>query len=768
MKKKIEVGSQLDINAAFDGGAADTSVTYLVPPGNQQDVIEVDTAGVVTALAIGTATVEINDAVTGDLLRAIVIQVLSAEDFAAQEDLGAGETELQVEIIDINSPVDVSGADAGNNYVSVTFSNTMAVTARAFQVGIRAVGSAASSTSGSGRFEHQNSTFSGIGPHTVQLLSAVADGAYEVYVQDLVNMTIGSALVTINTEDFSDPIAVVSANWSPYTNLITVSWSASDPETGITSKTLDLRSQDGASVLINNQSVTADADSTMTAYIEPNDTTYTATLTVINGDGLSKTVTATAVVPPIPNQPTLVSGVDNGNNTITISWTNSVWAKYDSYQVGIRHPNGAPSYTLATVLGYSPGFTLPEAQTTVGPLSYTLIVPESVPTGVYEIFAYDLNSEKLGYASVSYVKHDITAPTISLSAEWQANQFTISWSASDLETAVASKTLDIRTSDGSTILLNNQDVMSDVDSTLVLPHAKDGKTYVVTFKSANADGFESQTTRSISVPQPDSFPQVSSVSQQFRSYSIDVNWGIGAVIAGRTYQIGIRPQYSNTVLDVINNVTVASTGPFTNTLTLPSNYTSGNYVVYVSDNTTGETASEVLAFVTPPTLVRVNPYMVSNTQKGPYAQFASVSSGVASASSISSATHDAYVAFDGTFNDATAWRSGAGSPQWLGYQFESTTTIEAYTLYGTTDGSTHWTDWQFQGSSDGINWTALDTRTGESRIVGGRAHLRTYILAQPANYAYYRIYVTALGAYAGVTTTLGEMSLQAYGYGSFE
>jgi hypothetical protein len=100
MKKKLQVGSQADINAAFDGGAVDTSVTYSVP-ADQQDIITVDANGVVTAVAVGTGTVEIKDAASGDLLRAVVFQVLSAADFAVQSDLDAGVTDLSVETAEV-------------------------------------------------------------------------------------------------------------------------------------------------------------------------------------------------------------------------------------------------------------------------------------------------------------------------------------------------------------------------------------------------------------------------------------------------------------------------------------------------------------------------------------------------------------------------------------------------------------------------------------------------------------------------------------------
>jgi hypothetical protein len=102
MKLKLELGSELDINAAFDGGAVDTSVTYSVPV-DQQDTISVTSAGVVEALAVGTAIVQVKDA-SGNLLRSIVVQVLSAADFAVQADLDSGTKELAVEFAAVSAP----------------------------------------------------------------------------------------------------------------------------------------------------------------------------------------------------------------------------------------------------------------------------------------------------------------------------------------------------------------------------------------------------------------------------------------------------------------------------------------------------------------------------------------------------------------------------------------------------------------------------------------------------------------------------------------
>jgi hypothetical protein len=99
MKKLLQVGEQLDINAAYDGGAVDSSVQYSVPV-SMQDVITVSSAGVVSAVSEGTAVVEIKDT-SGNLLRSVVFEVLSAADFAVQSDLDMGITDLSVETAEV-------------------------------------------------------------------------------------------------------------------------------------------------------------------------------------------------------------------------------------------------------------------------------------------------------------------------------------------------------------------------------------------------------------------------------------------------------------------------------------------------------------------------------------------------------------------------------------------------------------------------------------------------------------------------------------------
>jgi hypothetical protein len=118
MKKKLAVGDQIDLNADFEGGGIDASVLYVVPSPQQQDVVSVSPSGVITALEEGTATIEVKDAITGRLLRAVVIQVLAEAAHEIQVSLDSGlaggpGTEFLASFVTLSSGNDNSGGGVG-------------------------------------------------------------------------------------------------------------------------------------------------------------------------------------------------------------------------------------------------------------------------------------------------------------------------------------------------------------------------------------------------------------------------------------------------------------------------------------------------------------------------------------------------------------------------------------------------------------------------------------------------------------------------------
>jgi fibronectin type 3 domain-containing protein len=108
-------------------------------------------------------------------------------------------------------------------------------------------------------------------------------------------------------------------------------------------------------------------------------------------------------------------------------------------------------------------------------------------------------------------------------------------------------------------------------------------------------------------------------------------------------------------------------------------------------------------------------------------------------------------AFDGTL---AKWFNGTGATDWLQYRFAAGKRYPLSRYIITSGNDVPARDpvaWQMLGSNDGINWTTLDTRTGQSFP----ARLQTYIYDIPltAAYEYYRLNITANGGDAGIQLT---------------
>jgi len=110
--------------------------------------------------------------------------------------------------------------------------------------------------------------------------------------------------------------------------------------------------------------------------------------------------------------------------------------------------------------------------------------------------------------------------------------------------------------------------------------------------------------------------------------------------------------------------------------------------------------------------------------------------------SASIATDSAGNAFDS--NAATKWFPGGnGSACFLQYDFGPgrAPVIKHYTVSSANDmPERDPSDWQFQGSSDGTNWTTLDTQSGQTFPF--RYYEMEYAVSKPAAYRYYRLSIT--------------------------
>lgn len=117
---------------------------------------------------------------------------------------------------------------------------------------------------------------------------------------------------------------------------------------------------------------------------------------------------------------------------------------------------------------------------------------------------------------------------------------------------------------------------------------------------------------------------------------------------------------------------------------------------------------------------------------------------------------NAQTAFDQ--NSLTEWFYG-GVTGWLQYDLGRTEVVQRYTVANSFDKiERDPKDWQFQGSNDGVSWTTLDTQSNQMFV--WRYVMKTYEVANPAAYRYYRLNITANNG-DGAFIALGEFGLFA-------
>ncbi len=109
-------------------------------------------------------------------------------------------------------------------------------------------------------------------------------------------------------------------------------------------------------------------------------------------------------------------------------------------------------------------------------------------------------------------------------------------------------------------------------------------------------------------------------------------------------------------------------------------------------------------------------------------------------------------------NSLTEWFYG-GVTGWLQYDLGRTEVVQRYTVANSFDKiERDPKDWQFQGSNDGVSWTTLDTQSNQMFV--WRYVMKTYEVASPAAYRYYRLNITANNG-DGAFIALGEFGLFA-------
>lgn len=106
----------------------------------------------------------------------------------------------------------------------------------------------------------------------------------------------------------------------------------------------------------------------------------------------------------------------------------------------------------------------------------------------------------------------------------------------------------------------------------------------------------------------------------------------------------------------------------------------------------------------------------SNVNLIPKMTWNNIPSGIASASSSWSDSHQPWTVFDQSLND-NGWSTAVnGIPGWIGYQFEKPVVVNKYVLQargGNNYKAESPKDWTFEGW-DGASWVVLDTQKNQS------------------------------------------------------
>lgn len=122
-------------------------------------------------------------------------------------------------------------------------------------------------------------------------------------------------------------------------------------------------------------------------------------------------------------------------------------------------------------------------------------------------------------------------------------------------------------------------------------------------------------------------------------------------------------------------------------------------------------------------------------------------------------TQTAAKAVDGT--TTYFWQSGgAAFPHWLQVDLGSAAQLETYDITARADAQLARTPytWVFQGSNNASDWTDLDTRTAEAFTSLGQK--RSFAIASPGSYRYYRVYITANQGSGDNYTAIAELNGQ--------
>jgi hypothetical protein len=95
---------------------------------------------------------------------------------------------------------------------------------------------------------------------------------------------------------------------------------------------------------------------------------------------------------------------------------------------------------------------------------------------------------------------------------------------------------------------------------------------------------------------------------------------------------------------------------------------------------------------------------------------------------------------------------------WVKWQGTQTLKAVSYALTSANDAAERDPkNWTLSGSNDGTNWTTLDTRSNE--VFASRYLKKTYTIAAPATYLFYKLDITAIAGATANTLQFAEWDL---------
>jgi hypothetical protein len=122
-----------------------------------------------------------------------------------------------------------------------------------------------------------------------------------------------------------------------------------------------------------------------------------------------------------------------------------------------------------------------------------------------------------------------------------------------------------------------------------------------------------------------------------------------------------------------------------------------------------------------------------------------------------SPTQVGYMGVDGL--NTTQWRDPSQAASWLQLKTPLELAAAQYTVGSGTNQALDPMDWTLEGSADGVSgWKVLDTRSGE--LFTERNQLRTFAVAAPENFRFYRLNITKARE-TDTSVAVAEFALEA-------